>query len=364
MKKYMYLLPAIILLSGCWDQNLLKDVQLVYTVGWDQNEDGSVTSTALAPPIDQTVEHVNRLTIEGNTLRDARYNMDVYVAEHIDFAKLQAGIVGIDMARDKLYPFLDVLYRNPKNHLNARLAMTNTSAAELLSSKIDSQRNQSEYFSGLLESSELTSVVPNISLQRACTILFDPGTDLYLPYITYEKDMLRAKVSGIGLFSKQKYTDVYLNEDQSVIFNILNNETSTIVTLTKRITDGKEPEVSNWVSVNIEKSKTDIKIKENPFRAEIMLKADVVISEYGPDHLQSEKKLNEFKTFWEKELKKDIDEILEITQEVESDVFGIGKRTAAFKPAYWDEERWHDIYRDMEITSKVSVKMIGTGIID
>ncbi|MDZ5711931.1 Ger(x)C family spore germination protein [Jeotgalibacillus haloalkalitolerans] len=364
MKKYVLLLCCICLLSGCWDQNLLKDVQLVYTVGYDVLEDGSEQTTSVAPPVDEAIEEVNVLSTNENTVRDSRYHIDTLVAEHIDFSKLQVMILGNDLARDQIYPYIDVVYRDPKHHLNARMAMTDTSAKELLEQPIESQKNKSEYFAGLLESSEIINVIPKMTLQQACTILLDPGKDLFMPILIYREDLKRVEAVGTSLFSKDRYVDVYLDHDQSTLFNILRNETPRILRLTKKFSEDEQPEVSNWMTIEMKDSKTNLKFKENPFSLSVEVKLKGAIAEYGPDHLVGAEKLKSVEAWWEKTIKEDTEALFMILQENQSDILGIGRMTAALAPEEWDKDEWHQKFSELPIEVTVDMSLSSTGIID
>ncbi len=131
-KMPLLLIMSCLMLSGCWDQNLLKEVQLIYTAGYDQTEEGEVTATTLAPPIEET-DQVNEITVTGHTVRDSMLEMDLIIAEFADFSKLQTILLGSDLVKDEVYPFLDELYRNPQHNLHARVAVTDRAASELLS---------------------------------------------------------------------------------------------------------------------------------------------------------------------------------------------------------------------------------------
>ncbi|WP_268747468.1 Ger(x)C family spore germination protein [Jeotgalibacillus alimentarius] len=350
--------------DSCWDQNLLKDVQLIYTVGYDVLKDGSEETTSVAPPVDEMVETVNVLSTNNKTVRDSRYHLDTIVAEHIDFSKLQVVVLGKDLAEDKIYPYIDVIYRDPRHHLNARLAMTDTSAKELLNQPIDSQKNKSEYYAGLLESSEIINVIPKMTLQHACTILLDPGIDLFIPLLVYRDELKRAEAIGTSLFSKDKYTGTFLNHDQSTIFNVLRNKTDRVVRMTRKYSEDKEPEVSNYMTMEFKNTKTSLKLLKDPFRISVKIKLKGAVAEYGPDHLVGTKKLDSIESWWEKTLKKDTEDLFTILKENQSDILGIGRMTAALMPDEWDEKEWHEKFSQLPVEVEVDMSISSTGIID
>lgn len=350
------------MLSGCWDQNLLKEVQLIYTAGYDQTEEGEVTATTLAPPIEET-DQVNEITVTGHTVRDSMLEMDLLIAEFADFSKLQTILLGSDLVKDEVYPFLDELYRNPQHNLHARVAVTDRAASELLSEQYDTQKRKSEYFKGLLESSELTTVTPYVSLQDACTIMFNTEKDLYLPYITYEKEQKRAKVEGIALFHNNRFTGEYLNTEESVIFNMLNNDTEELVRVTRRVHDDSELEVENWLTVNIKHSKTRMSISKDLKKWVTDVEMDIVMTEYGQNKITKNKEA-ELQKRLKEILTEDIRHVMEKLQKSQSDAFGLANRVSAFNAERWDSDTWDETYQALQLQVNVEMKVIGTGIID
>lgn len=364
MRKTSVLLIVIssFMLSGCWDQNLLKDVQLIYTAGYDQTEGGGVMATTLAPPIENS-EHVNEISVTGHTVRDSMLEMDLMISEYADFSKLQTIVLGGNLAKEEIYSFFDEMYRNPKHNLHVRVAVADGAAQELLSQQLDTQKNKSEYFKGLLESSELTSVTPYVSLQDACTSIFNPKKDLYLPYITYEKEEKRAKVAGIALFHKNRFTGEHLGPEESVIFNILNNDTEELVRVTRRIHTDRELEVENWLTAEIKESRTRMKISNDLKSWEAKVELEIVITEYGQNKITKEKE-SELKNRLKEILTEDIKHVMAKLQSSQSDAFGLANRVYAFNEKKWDPETWDETYGALQIQAEVEMKVMGTGIID
>ncbi|MGD7043932.1 Ger(x)C family spore germination protein [Jeotgalibacillus proteolyticus] len=367
MKKTFLLLlcSAAVLLSSCWDERLLKDLQLVYTVGYDVGENGDVDVTSVVPPLDPANLNGTVTFKTGHTLRDARYNADLNVSEHIDYSKLQIMLLGDELARQDIYSFLDVLYRNSRNNLNARMAIVEGSASKLLFKPVTSQKSISEYYTGLVESAELISVLPKVSLQTACTLIFDPGGDLYLPYISYDEEMQRSEVKGLALFSEKRFTGEILDPSLSALFTLINSRQGDIVRFTRKYSENETPEIANYMTVEPHSSDVSIKVKgDQQLSAHISVKMQVNIVEYSPNHIMAENKIPDIEKWWEKELKKDAEEMIQIMQKAKSDVLGIGRRVSAFHPEQWDEKTWKDMYADMPFEVDFEVEVVGTGIID
>lgn len=371
MKKRfgLMLCCSTLLLSSCWDERLLKEIQLVFAVGYDQMENGDVEVTSVVPPSNPNIKDNTNINIfkTGHTLRDARYLADLNVSEHLDYSKLEMMLLGEDLAKSDVYAFLDVVYRNAANNLASRLAVVEGKATELLYQPLNTQFDISRYYAGIVESSELIGVLPKITLQSACTLMFDPGGDLYLPYLTYNKEMARAEVSGLALFNGRKYTGAHLTAQQSTLFNLIMDTliSEGNVRLTKKYTEDKTPEVANYMTIEIPSSGTTIKVKDDPLlTTSIKVKVKMIVTEYSPSNIVGEEKIKEIENWWEKELEKDTEEIVQTMQEAKSDGFGIGRRVYAFHPKRWNEKEWKNQYANIPFNIDYDVTLMGTGIIN
>ncbi|KIL47971.1 Ger(x)C family spore germination protein [Jeotgalibacillus campisalis] len=367
MKKMflLFICGAALFLSSCWDERLLKELQLVYTVGYDVGENGEVDVTSVVPPLDPAIKNDTATFKTGHTLRDARYNADLNVSEHIDYSKLQVMLLEDELAKQDIYSFLDVLYRNSRNNLNARMAVVEGSASDILFQPVASQKSKSEYYSGLIESAELISVLPPVSLQTACTLMFDPGGDLYLPYVSYDKEMQRAEVKGLALFNEKKFTGKILDPSLSTLFTVMSNRQGDVMRFTRKYTENEEPEIANYMTVEPNSSDVSIKVKgESALTTYIKVKLKLNIVEYSPNHILAENKIPAIEKWWEKELEKDSEKMIQVLKSAKSDALGIGRRVSAFHPEQWDEKTWKDQYVDMPFEIDFEVKVVGTGIID
>ncbi|TDL34819.1 Ger(x)C family spore germination protein [Jeotgalibacillus sp. S-D1] len=369
MKKRfgLILCCSTLLLSSCWDERLLKEIQLVFTVGYDQTENGEVAVTSVVPPVNPDIKDNKNINIykTGHTLRDARYKADLNVSEHLDYSKLQMMLLGEELAKEDIYSFLDVVYRNAANNLSSRLAVVEGEATELLYHPLRTQFDISQYYANIIESSELVGVLPKISLQTACTLMFDPGGDLYLPYLTYNEEMARAEVSGIALFNGRKYTGTYLTAEQGTLFNVLMDNTEGSVRMTKKYTEDKQPEVANYMTVEIPNADVSIKVKDDALlTTSIKVKLKIVVTEYAPNNIVGKEKIKKIEKWWEEELKKDTLELTQIMQEAKSDGLAIGRRVAAFHPKRWNEKEWKNQFANIPFEVDYDVELTGTGIID
>lgn len=123
---------SLIFMPGCWDQNLLKDISLVLTSAVDQGEDDNARYSITYRKVQQSqsMQQGNSgsylttvLTTDAPTLRKARSNFSRSVDQRIDMSKMRVLLIGDEFAQNRLLPYLDMFYRDPKSPLLANLAV-------------------------------------------------------------------------------------------------------------------------------------------------------------------------------------------------------------------------------------------------
>lgn len=180
-----------IFLSGCWDQNLLKDARLYLAASFDMDNEGKIIDVVSSPIIkkaDQggsSAETYQLITGIGITPRAARKEIDKRSSKTFNASKLRVLIVGDELAKKDIYPILDLFYRDAKSSLSAKVFIAEGMGKDILQLNIKEQEI-SEYLFELIESQEVSALIPEENLQSICAEMFDPGEDFILPYISQD----------------------------------------------------------------------------------------------------------------------------------------------------------------------------------
>src|SRR5699024_3593543 len=107
MKQYFHLsiiliLTSILLLTGCWDQRLLRDHTLVLSIGYDREDETYIKNTVTFPKETNEVSDIekaessdsNSLSSLGHTAKDAEKKMDKRIAQKFDRSKARVIVFG------------------------------------------------------------------------------------------------------------------------------------------------------------------------------------------------------------------------------------------------------------------------------
>ncbi|MDT8861496.1 Ger(x)C family spore germination protein [Alkalihalobacillus sp. MEB130] len=364
------ILLATMIISGCWDQYLIKDVNLIFTAGIDRNEEGKFFTSVTIPEQETNTEApiVRMATGIGNTLRESRNNIDNTVDGILDSSKIRVLLVESILAEEDLYAMLDLYYRDPRAPLNAKIAITEVKAHDALDIDIEGQTLISDYYSKLIEGAEKRSIIPKMNIQYICPLMVDPGRDFMLPIISIgtsnEKEV--ALISGAALFHGKIMTGK-ISTRESVMANLLNNIMYEDAQFTVEIAEKEEiMNALNYITVQVEEFDRMLHVKVNK-EGEIEVDLDVNlyfnVAEFPPDSLD-EAKIADLNKKITKELSDLATTVVEKIQAANCDYFGVGREVMAYHKQQLKDRDWNEIYPNIPIEVTVKAEIIQHGIIN
>ncbi|WP_096434513.1 Ger(x)C family spore germination protein [Alteribacter populi] len=369
MKRSVLLsLILLIILTGCWDSRLLRDITIVKSAGIDLLEDGTFQSTVASPipDVHEADERTQIITGTGNTILDARMSIDNQTAERVDIAKLHVLILGEELVRKRIYPALDIIFRDPRSSLGSKVAVFDGKAGELISRRLEDKPRKSDFLADLLETAENSSIVETLNVQLICPILFDPGEDIVLPYLSMGEDD-QPYLKGTALFNGETMAGT-LDTSDSTMLMLMKGEMGPNVLLTEQVYDNQDMDVQNYVTIKVKESvpTLDLEVKSSSKSVNAkfnhVLKVEVI--EFPHDQMQSEEVIVDLNEKLSKQLTNKAETIFSKLQETNCDALGIGRKLFGFHHPYWEEVNWQDEYPNITFTSDVNVEIIHHGIIN
>ncbi|MCM3616762.1 Ger(x)C family spore germination protein [Sutcliffiella horikoshii] len=371
--SFISIILSVLLLTGCWDQRLLKDLKLVFTVGFDLSENGEIRShVALRETKKFSVggkpgEQIN-VVVEGDgiTLRDTRLMLDRRIPGEFSPSKMRVYLMGEELAKQDIYSILDILYRDPKSPLGAKLVIAQGKAEDVIDMKVIKETMLTEGIIGMLENSEDHTILQNETVQTVCPVMFDPSADFSLPVIK-KIEPHDIEVVGMGLISERKYTGVTLDAAHSTVLLMLANKKGKIAQLNMMVKPEEENIRNRYMTLNIVKSKTKMKAEVNSpsdIKVHLDMKITGTIAEYPKNHLVDKKAVKELEEKATENIQVQAEEVIKIIQEANSDILHIGQHLKVHHNKTWKELKWREVYPSIEIIPTVGVDITGTGIIN
>lgn len=373
--KYNYFIVLMIiltlLLSACWDQRLLRDHSLVLAIGFDREDENHIKKTVTFPKVTNEIASATEseasesltLTAIGNTVRDTERELDSRMPQKFDRSKARVVIFGKELAREGIYSTLDSIFRDLRAPVNAYLAVYNGEAEDALNIKPEQALMVSETYADLLTTAEQTGITKNELIQLSGPKIRSKGSDLVLPYLSYDEESKEAIVDGAALFFTDKMTGS-LNNDEATMYLILSKQIKKNAELNFKVHDTEEDPQMDYVNISYRKTKRkiDIDTTNNDVHVNIDLTLEVEVEEYAADHLYDVDKVKEL----EKKIEENANQLAKETiikmQEANSDALGIGKRVKAYHHNTWKKIDWIKKYPDIDIDVDFEVDIVRHGI--
>ncbi|PGL71123.1 Ger(x)C family spore germination protein [Bacillus sp. AFS055030] len=371
-KLVLISLICILPLTSCWDQRLLKESRLVYSAGYDLIEDNNMLVTAVIKTNSQggsdptQVKTTNVIiTSTGKTSSDARLKVTRKVAGDFTTNKTRVLLIGDELSKKDIYPIFDIVYRDPRSSLGAKVIITKGRAEDILKLSKVEESLVSEEILDLVMNAESHTNVPIENVQTICTIMFDPGEDIFLPLIEKDNDNL-IDISGVALFNGQKYTGYNLLGDDPTMLLLFKDEMEKYARFNVKVSPKEKDIREQFITIQVKKNKPEMQInvsKENKITVNLNLKLDVDTLEYAHNELTSKKEIDKLNKILSKQLTKKAEKIFKTIQESNCDALGIGRELISFHPEVWKKLDWNKDYAKITIKPKVEVKIVGTGIL-
>ncbi|MED1917982.1 Ger(x)C family spore germination protein, partial [Bacillus thuringiensis] len=295
--KRMYItstaLVVLLLMAGCWDQDLLRNARLIYGAGVDLAPNGKLLTTIVIRDLPQSEQQSptnDILYAVGNTPRDTRDKADNQVSRLLRSYRNRVILIGEELAKKDIYPILDVFYRDPKSALNAKIAVAQGKATDILSLKKVGNVLIAEEIDELIKSKEKTTSIPKVTLETIYPAIIDPGEDFVLPYAARKGK--RVDVSRIAMFHDQQFTGV-LSPNESTMCLLLQARKGKVTSFTQKLgAQNGHKNTYDFITFHVNKSKRKMEVLVQPddkISVTLDLKWTVSIEEYPKDQLNDKK---------------------------------------------------------------------------
>ncbi|QJD85442.1 Ger(x)C family spore germination protein [Cohnella herbarum] len=356
---------VVLMLSGCWDQQLLKNERNVSIGGMDQGPNGMLKATVSIRDITVTEagskDSSEVHTVVARSTQHARELIDEEVSGGYSPAKMRVLLFGEELVRNHdIMPYLDVYYRDSKSPLNARIAVTKGTAQEMVQLKKIATKTIGLYIDDLLNSQEEGTAIPKVNIQTLHPL--DRGYDFSLPYLLIREGM--PTVDGIALFSGIKMTET-LDLDESRIYLLLTGLKNKNLRLTLKSVDREKTNSYNYVTIDVKKLKRKLKVSvsgEGDISVNLNLKLRVAVVEDPSNHLYKMRVMHELEKFLSGQLTEEARTVVRTMQRSEHDGLGIARRLMSYHPKIWKKLDWEEAYPRIMFNTNVSVQIVNTGI--
>jgi len=371
----MLILPCFFLVS-CIEMQEIEKIGIVNARGVDLIDDELFEVSFVM--FQFTAESDNQTKIikgKGKTVLEAVDDAAHASMYKLAIGKIKLSILGNDIVKKGILPLLDTASRDARIPDLMYLAVSKTTAEEVLSADSESiPTDIGQYLHGLIDNHSRDHNIPRKTLQDFLRIYYDVGQDNVLPIFEIIDDT--PKLSSLAVFKADVMVGEITNNEATLI-NLMDRTVKEHELrlslpmepfkdhLEERENRKQEEEVQISVIIDNGKSKTTIEdVDSLIFKTDTTLKLRLLEQSAGiilKDPKVVRKMGEEIKKNMEARFKK----ILAKLQQLESDPFGFGliyKETPEGKDL--TNEEWREMYPTIKVNFNVEVEIIQHGVID
>lgn len=371
---WVALIPATVLLAGCWDRTEVNDVAFVTASAFDKEGDqyrvtvqfpltgqlgganggGGGTSGEKTWYLDSAL---------GQTIKEAIASQQTSLSRELYFAHRRVLLVGEELCRSGISLPLDIVARIPQNRLTALIIVTKGQARNLLHQESVLEQVPSE----TLRELTVRSMKKAQTVKHVLNILQSEGIDLALPYfVQYKtqpgdngKPKQAVKLEGMAVFKRDKLVGYLRGEDASGLLWAMNQADRPSITV---------PSPKGEGNISIEFAKTDVRlaphVEDGEIQMDIAILASGGIVDNESNYMAKEDYLMSVQRAAELKLKSMVEKSVRLLQkEYGSDAIGFGDALYRKYPKEWQKVRdeWDSRYPKVKVSVKTQVHLKNSG---
>lgn len=367
------LMVAVVVLNGCAQTKIVEDLGIINIYGIDTPERDQVDTTAVYYKFGSKSKGLKRIDAgSGKTLGDAQNQMNYKRGYQLDAGSIQLELFGKKTAKEGLIQHLRSAVRGAKRSDTRILAVSDTTANDLITRSHHSERVSVEHtLNDIIDLNVKQDVLPNTKLHDFLRWYYDPGLDPVLPILSFQHDV--PKLTSLALFKGDQLTG-QIPIDQAFFINMFHKNINEVELefplpvkpFKKYFRDKPEAEKDYfYTQVRVKKGKSNTKLIDRPAQHyQTKLDFEVDVREITEDlDLQNETAANLYTKELEKTIKQQYEQLLTRLQKLNTDPFGYGQiyKTKKRDGTLTDSE-WRDIFPDITVDVDVNVDMVNQGV--
>jgi Ger(x)C family germination protein len=369
MKRWFYAILFIffiVILSSCGKKAPLEDLTIALILGIDLDDENHLAFYEVDPVFGEGAKN-EAYEVKAKTIRDSRRLFDALTTGEVSAGKIQVLLVGKRVLQHgDWFPILDTVYRNPAFSMSTRVVTVDGPVSEVIFHNPEEKHQISLHLKALIDKNYDRTRAVKGTLQELHREIYEKGITPFISEVKVEKNL---ELAGMSLLDdKGKYAQ-FLNVPESSLLLMLQNKKRHEVTLTIPVfpkEDEKNIFHKNEISFAASRVKTKIKsgYKQNKFQFDIKVKMTINIVE----RLFPEDKLNndQVTKMIEKELKKEIVDLMKKIQKKKVDPIGLGLYARAYQYTNYKkvENNWGEAFAESDVNVSVKVDINTNGAVE
>lgn len=358
----------VVMLTGCWDRLNLEDATLSLMMGIDLNEKDELLVYMTSPVFSREAkEKTEEYGIRASSLREARMGFDEVVTALTVSGKIQLIVLGKRLVQHPdWFPLLDVVFRDAKFSVNARMVMLDGPLNELFEYKPKDKPRLALHMTKLIDTANQRNLTVKTRAQEFHRQMFEKGMTPHITELKKEKYAVRAMGTAL-LTNKGVYAGLVESWNTILLQMFLHGKQGEIsITTPVKLPGENNPIIKDRISFFVKGVKKKVKTtyRDGKFHFDIQLNLRVAISErLFPFNM--EKDYKKLEKLIAEELHKDYALLIKKCQESKTDPFGFGLYARAYEYEEWKkvEDDWPTAFSKATVQFKPEVSIKGNGVV-
>lgn len=362
MKKIaLIVLPLAIalVLSGCGGRSL-SDYTIVQGVGIDSSKNKTIVSLQylnLAKSTGATDSLAGNITTvthgESVNISDAIFSASIVLSQEIFFGQNKIIVFGSQYVRDDISTGLDYLLRSVDSRPDVVVAVSDSTASEIIKSGQQDARVPAESIYDLLSTGEKNGLGAIVTVNDLLRLYSSETSDIYMPVLKANKDNVAC--IGIAVFSNEKFA-LSLDKDKSLAFLIIKNkvEDASIV-----VNDDKLGNIG--AELTSSGCKRYVTVDNGIITFHCDVKVEIILDDVqkGVTASVDQKLINGIEKLVQAKLKRNCYSLLNSCANAKSDPLEIGKYLDMYDDDLYKDYKsnWRDRLADIQYDVKVNVEL-------
>jgi spore germination protein KC len=381
MVVLILLITFSVFISGCWDSHELNKLAIVSGVGFDIDPatgEHIVTNQLIIPSevkstsnASSSEEQTGGLApavqldhLTGDTWLEPLGTSSTQEDRILFFPHDQVDIMGMEVARQGVYPLIEMILRFPPSRPNRLMLVAQDKASDILAAQDGMEVIPALGIKSEVELSAEFSKYPAITILEFANQLMSPTSAPILPIVSvFEetgpggKNFNRVRITGTAVFKRDKMVGE-LNEQES----------RGLLWVIDKIKQGFEvvdaPDGSGKASLAITQSKSKIipELTDGKVTINVVIDEQSDLTEYyGRQNLDSIL-LQQIEEAQAAAIQKEVRAALNQSFALNADMFGFGEAVHKSYKKDWPAlaARWDEIYPDLDVTIEVKTHVNNT----
>lgn len=375
MKKILFSIIMLLLLSGCYNYNELNSYAISTGMAIDYEDDEFKVSFLISnSPKNNTVSTTEFQNVvysgKGKSVFEAVKNIGLISAKELYIGHLSVVVVSEEAAKKGLLESLAFLVTEPQSKKDFVVVLAkNSDASDILKITTPLTEFPSQNISDNIKSTQhLQASVVSVEFNTLLKTLVEKNKNPVLSSISlvgsvkkgesqknieYSTPKSYVKLNNLGIFKNDKFV-AWATKDESRGINIINNDIREMY-LNLNCGNGK-------IVINTEQFKTKIKVNKKG-DIKINVNSNAIINEIACDfNIKDEKNIKKLEKKASKKIKSFIDKAIKLSKKYNTDIFGFGlEYYRNYEKEYKKINDWDKYYKNINIDTNIKVNIKHNG---